>query len=154
MCLTLARSFAIAMFIVVCVYMKVFVNRPNKSTSSVGGEAQNCKTVTRANTALLLISTSMPIHLLANSLIGPSSVIQPPTLVGYKEFDYVNPRFYTDNTLNRYDTNDIASRDSFLCWSAFRTGKPHFAEQTLMAMDDAKDLYVTNFEDKSFGSVC
>lgn len=139
----LMTSFAIGMIVVICVYAKDYRNRHNKTTSSVGGDKDNCAAVTRKNTALLLlinvaatmilgmsntyqqlitslktsdlahmlrkygdsrvgtnspwninkkrngkgkawaawlllVCTSIPIHFLANSMIGPSYIIEPP----------------------------------------------------------------------------
>ncbi|KAH4443851.1 hypothetical protein HBI46_152800 [Parastagonospora nodorum] len=194
----LMSAFAIAMIILVAVFAKNFAQRSNRNTSSVGGEPQSCKTVTRTNTVLLLlinvcatmvlgmsntyqqlvtslkvsdlkhalskfgdsrvgtnspfsinhkkvgkkrawaswfllIITSMPIHFLANSLIGPSYTQELP-----QQIDFVpDTSFVVDNRTyssfaNSYRGDDpqVSSPLSFPCWSAFRTGVAHYAKAT------------------------
>ncbi|KAF2813074.1 uncharacterized protein BDZ99DRAFT_339159, partial [Mytilinidion resinicola] len=144
----LTAVFAIAMIIIMATNANAFRHRPNKNSTSVGGQEQSCKSVQRTNSALLiliniaatmilgmsntyqqmvtslkvgdikyvlskygdtrvgtnspfainhkregrlnswlawvlLISTSLPVHFLANSLIGPSLVYTPPKVVQY-----------------------------------------------------------------------
>lgn len=77
---------------------------------------------------LLLILTSMPVHFLANSLIGPSYIQKLPGIVEYKEtanltssYSYMNSEDYSERINNML---------SFPCWSAFRTGTPHYPKST------------------------
>jgi hypothetical protein len=81
---------------------------------------------------LLLVTTSLPVHFLANSLIGPSTILEPPTTVQYNETSYADMAYN-----NGYATDSVSyimQQNSFVCWSAFRTGKAHFPEalDTLM----------------------
>jgi hypothetical protein len=64
-------AFAIAMLVLVISYAKVFTNRANRNTSSVGGETQSCKDVTHTNTALLLI-----VNICATMVLGMSNTYQ------------------------------------------------------------------------------
>lgn len=41
-----------------------------------------------------------------------------------------------------YDSNTIKGYASFVCWSAFRTGKPHFPE-SLRVLESTRDVYGT-----------
>ncbi|KAJ4366300.1 hypothetical protein N0V83_007936 [Neocucurbitaria cava] len=77
---------------------------------------------------VLLILTSMPVHFLANSLIGPSYIQKLPEIVEYKEtanltssYSYMNSEDYSERIHNMM---------SFPCWSAFRTGTPHYPRST------------------------
>jgi hypothetical protein len=196
----LMTAFAIAMIILVISYSKHFGARANRNTSSVGGDTQSCKDVTRTNTALLLlinvcatmvlgmsntyqqlvtslkisdlkhalskfgdsrvgtnspfsikhkkegrkrawaawvllVVTSMPIHFLANSLIGPSYTQELPKTVQYNAV--ADPSNYTQvnpfrNEQNAYLTSDL----SFPCWSAFRIGTPHYPKSTAVLEND------------------
>lgn len=67
----LMSLFAIAMIIVICVNIKAFAQRNNKFTSSIGGETQDCKTVTHTNTALLFL-----INIAATMVLGCSNTYQ------------------------------------------------------------------------------
>jgi hypothetical protein len=64
-------SFAVAMIMVIAVNRKAFGERVNKYTSPVGGAEQDCKTVTRTNTALLLL-----INVAATMILGMSNTYQ------------------------------------------------------------------------------
>ncbi|KAJ4988130.1 hypothetical protein SVAN01_06382 [Stagonosporopsis vannaccii] len=190
----LMTLFAIGMIILIAIYADHFRDRVNSNTTSVGGDAQSCKAVTKTNTAMLLlinvcatmilgmsntyqqlvtsikitdlkhvlsrygdsrvgtnspfsinqkragrkrswaawtflVLTSMPVHFLANSLIGPSFVQSPPSEVSFHDvanmteiYRGADPMFYTQKSLT-----DVSS---FICWSALRSGKPHFPEST------------------------
>lgn len=174
----LMSLFAVAVLVVICWHAKAFASKMNKYSSSVGGFSQDCKTVTRTNTALLLlinaaatmvlgmsntyqqlvtslriedlkhvlakfgdsrvgtnspmnmnkksegkwgswaawlllVFTSIPVHFLANSLIGPSYTLTPPETVKYNEVSATH--------LVAYSQSD----ETFVCWSAFRTGTAH-----------------------------
>jgi hypothetical protein len=83
----------------------------------------------------LLICTSMPVHFLANSLIGPSYTQELPTFV---TFDAVaNPLNYS-TVSSGYNGGGqyMQSRLSFPCWSAFRTGAPHYARSPKILEND------------------
>ena len=67
----LTGLFAIAMLILICAYSKLFSNRSNKNTTSVGGQTKNCKTVTMTNTACLLL-----INIAATCILGMSNTYQ------------------------------------------------------------------------------
>lgn len=67
----LMTAFAIGMIIVVVAYAKHFAQRSNRNTSSVGGDTQSCKDVTRTNTALLLL-----INVCATMVLGMSNTYQ------------------------------------------------------------------------------
>ncbi|KAF1998651.1 hypothetical protein P154DRAFT_411092, partial [Amniculicola lignicola CBS 123094] len=196
-------TLAIAMLIVIFTHAKTFRDRSNPFSTSVGGDPSSCKSVTRANTVLLLliniaatmilgmsntyqqlvtslkisdlkhmlqkfgdsrvgtnspfsinhkesgkksawaawfllICTSMPVHFLANSLIGPSFILEPPRDVQFNETTYGEVNSYSYSSGTTY----ITDSSSFLCWSAFRTGRAHFA----------KSLYVLGQEDSTYGS--
>lgn len=69
---------------------------------------------------LLLILTSMPVHFLANSLIGPSYVQELPTNIEFQSYNtgtYNRGVVYLNETSSR---ESITSPMSFPCWSAFR----------------------------------
>ncbi|KAF2494005.1 hypothetical protein BU16DRAFT_61800 [Lophium mytilinum] len=181
----LTAMFAIAMIVIMATNAGAFRNRPNRNSTSVGGNEQSCKSVQRTNSALLiiiniaatmvlgmsntyqqmvtslkvgdikyvlskygdtrvgtnspfainhkregklnawlawllLICTSLPVHFLANSLIGPSLVFTPPKAVEYNATTITGYRSYS------YSDNSITAENSFLCWSALRTGISRF----------------------------
>lgn len=92
---------------------------------------------------LLLICTSVPIHFLANSLIGPSYILQPPQTVLYNETSYAemeNMTYYSSSLYSYSSENYIISDHSFICWSAFRTGRAHLPEPPNLLADAANDL--------------
>lgn len=62
---------AFAMVILVACFARFFTQRANRNTSSVGGETQSCKTVTRTNTAFLLL-----INVCATMILGMSNTFQ------------------------------------------------------------------------------
>jgi hypothetical protein len=64
---------------------------------------------------LVLILTSMPVHFLANSLIGPSYAQELPTKIEYQSYD----KGYASGSASGMQT--VTSSMSFPCWSAFRT---------------------------------
>ncbi|KAI9816742.1 MAG: hypothetical protein M1827_001387 [Pycnora praestabilis] len=73
---------------------------------------------------LLLICTSMPIHFLANSVIGPSFYVRPPSEITYTPITSASlPR------VNGYNDPGDAG-----CWTAFRAGRYAFP-------DDFEQLY-------------
>ncbi|KAF2182555.1 hypothetical protein K469DRAFT_476074, partial [Zopfia rhizophila CBS 207.26] len=86
---------------------------------------------------LLLIATSMPVHFLANSLIGPSYILAPPPIVQYNESTWesiADRAFDPGNACLSYDS-------SFVCWSAFRTGKAHFPTSLRVLAEDDDEVY-------------
>jgi hypothetical protein len=78
----------------------------------------------------LLIFTSMPVHFLANSLIGPSYTQELPTVVTFDMMADTQNNYSSIASAYRGDGEEILSRGSFTCWSAFRTGTPHYARST------------------------
>jgi hypothetical protein len=71
---------------------------------------------------LLLIFTSLPVHFLANSIIGPSLVYTPPQTVSYNETSYSD--FRRQGIYHGYlNSQDY---DSIICWSALRTGQSRY----------------------------
>jgi hypothetical protein len=92
----------------------------------------------------LLICTSMPVHFLANSLIGPTYTQELPTIVEFNAVEVQRNTSYYSSYLSSYTKTSGPSLEdsmSFPCWSAFRTGKPHYA----------KESYVLNSDDTVFG---
>jgi hypothetical protein len=79
----------------------------------------------------LLIFTSMPVHFLANSLIGPSYTQELPTIVSWNMTASTQTNRGSLSSID-YTTGDdrMTSSISFTCWSAFRTGTPHLARST------------------------
>ena len=69
---------------------------------------------------ILLISTSMPVHFLANSVVGPSFYIQMPTNISYQMMDAPAVQYYSDNLGTYAGTNPYVSSDDIACWTAFR----------------------------------
>jgi hypothetical protein len=68
----------------------------------------------------LLIFTSMPVHFLANSLIGPSYTQELPEVVEFNPVDLpeLNVTSISELSGGLYLNGDL----SFPCWSAFRYG--------------------------------
>ncbi|KAL8726373.1 MAG: hypothetical protein Q9166_006780 [cf. Caloplaca sp. 2 TL-2023] len=72
---------------------------------------------------LLLIITSLPVHFLANSVIGPSVYYQPPrniTMALVDELGYRQRSSY--NTSSKYGLKKYEEPGDRSCWVAFRTG--------------------------------
>jgi hypothetical protein len=89
---------------------------------------------------LLLITTSLPVHFLANSLIGPSTILEPPAIIQYNETNYAD--MMTHGGVSNYGAVPVAhiyETTSFVCWSAFRTGKAHFPKSSYALMIDESD---------------
>ncbi|KAF2112122.1 hypothetical protein BDV96DRAFT_498668, partial [Lophiotrema nucula] len=86
---------------------------------------------------ILLISTSIPVHFLANSLIGPSYIIQTPTHISYNESSWEAIDDYDFDRGEDY----LSSYGSFVCWSAFRTGVAHFPESLKVLREDDSSAY-------------
>ncbi|OAL47207.1 hypothetical protein IQ07DRAFT_133397 [Pyrenochaeta sp. DS3sAY3a] len=79
---------------------------------------------------VFLILTSMPIHFLANSLIGPSYVQELPDIVEFNEVNNLTWASARYDALGGSYEEVISSDMSFPCWAAFRTGKPHYPQST------------------------
>ncbi|KAL9111596.1 MAG: hypothetical protein Q9187_007910 [Circinaria calcarea] len=73
---------------------------------------------------LLLISTSLPIHFLANSFIGPSLFIKPSRNVEYIPLPFLERRYSNYGYRDEYSDGRVYG---FGCWTAFRTGKYQFS---------------------------
>lgn len=72
----------------------------------------------------LMISTSMPVHLLANSLIGISYSRQMPSNVSFEEVEGdLFKQSYIGQVAAAYGI--VGAGEAFLCWSTFITGVPH-----------------------------
>lgn len=67
----LTTLFAIGMIALIAVYAEHFRDRVNSNTTSVGGDAQSCKVVTKTNTAMLLL-----INVCATMILGMSNTYQ------------------------------------------------------------------------------
>jgi hypothetical protein len=84
----------------------------------------------------LLVVTSMPIHFLANSLIGPSYTQELPKVVEYSTV--ANPSNWTQmKAFADASGASVDARLSYPCWSAFRTGAPHYPKSTLVLDHDS-----------------
>ncbi|KAF1948119.1 hypothetical protein CC80DRAFT_384038, partial [Byssothecium circinans] len=79
---------------------------------------------------ILLVCTSIPIHFLANSLMGPSYVVEPPRTVEYNVTSFQELQWAKPNIYRKKRTT------SFVCWSALRTGHAYFGESTLILQQD------------------
>lgn len=81
-----------------------------------------------------------PVHFLANSLIGPSLILSPPSVI---EFNVVTLNYINDT--NYYTPrSQIALGGSFVCWSAFRTGRAHFPINITSLSGSSDDVYGFN----------
>jgi hypothetical protein len=85
--------------------------------------------------------TSLPVHFLANSLIGPSYTQELPQQINFAPA-YTVPETNSNYTISFSSTyagnNEKVSDDmSFPCWSAFRTGKAHYAKSTAVLSNSA-----------------
>ncbi|OCL07707.1 hypothetical protein AOQ84DRAFT_246597, partial [Glonium stellatum] len=203
----LTTVFAIAIVVVCIINMKLFYERPNWHSTSIGGETKSCKSVARTNTALLLIiniaatmvlgmsntyqqlvtslkmgdikwvlqkhgdsrvgtnspfsinkkregrisswlawllliCTSMPVHFLANSLIGPSLILSPPSVADFNATSEANAVEYFAG-----DGHYLQDQASFVCWSAFRTGAAHFPRSGASLSQDGDSVYDFNIGD-------
>ncbi|KAL1801259.1 hypothetical protein ACET3X_001601 [Alternaria dauci] len=70
----------------------------------------------------LLIFTSMPVHFLANSLIGPSYTQELPEVIEFNPLDRLEISTNFIATLGA--KNYLSGDTSFPCWSAFRKSVP------------------------------
>lgn len=86
---------------------------------------------------LFLVCTSLPIHFLANSLIGPSYILQPPVTVQYNESSWESIDDYSWD----HGEDMISSYGSFVCWSAFRAGQAHFPRSVNVLSADEVSVY-------------
>lgn len=80
------------------------------------------------------IESSLPVHFLANSLIGPSTILEPPMTVQYNETSWSEFGPYGSRLSDSMEW--IADSSSYVCWSAFRAGKAHFPESSELLMND------------------
>ncbi|KAI4137652.1 MAG: hypothetical protein L6R39_007171 [Caloplaca ligustica] len=72
---------------------------------------------------LLLIATSLPIHFLANSVIGPSVYHVPPQNITYSPVDTLDPsQLSSYNSSLRHGLVLMETPGDRACWLAFRTG--------------------------------
>ncbi|KAL9600559.1 MAG: hypothetical protein Q9219_003105 [cf. Caloplaca sp. 3 TL-2023] len=80
---------------------------------------------------ILLIATSLPVHFLANSVIGPSVYFQPPTNITFaavEELGYSQRAHY--NSSLQYDMKHYEEPGDRACWLAFRTGLYSVSQST------------------------
>ncbi|KAL2071138.1 hypothetical protein VTL71DRAFT_12373 [Oculimacula yallundae] len=71
----------------------------------------------------LLILTSIPVHFLANSVIGPSFYIRMPSTITYTEVGSdISALHTTSGVGSKYGSDDTG------CWTAFRSGSYMLAE--------------------------
>ncbi|KAF2471017.1 uncharacterized protein BDR25DRAFT_173588, partial [Lindgomyces ingoldianus] len=85
----------------------------------------------------LLICTSLPIHFLANSLIGPSYILEPPISIEFNETTFKG----LTGTYSYGGSDYISNPGSFVCWSAFRTGQAHFPVSLMVLGEDDSTSY-------------
>ncbi|KAF3002487.1 hypothetical protein E8E13_005808 [Curvularia kusanoi] len=76
---------------------------------------------------IFLVLTSMPVHFLANSLIGPSFIQTLPQEISFHEVANMTSSKEFGNGINK-----LVDPSSFICWSALKTGKPHFPGETFL----------------------
>lgn len=92
----------------------------------------------------LLIATSIPVHFLANSVIGPSFYIHPPSNVTYTTMDQPYnisaSIYYSDFAGVSQINNQRTSSGDSACWTAFR------ANQYVLPVDFSyfAEIYETN----------
>ncbi|KAF2820592.1 hypothetical protein CC86DRAFT_250740, partial [Ophiobolus disseminans] len=84
----------------------------------------------------LLILTSMPVHFLANSLIGPSYTQELPQIVEWRPLATV--KYDSVTYADREGGFSVTDSVSFPCWSALRygSGTPHYPRRTDVLMRD------------------
>lgn len=83
----------------------------------------------------LLISTSLPVHFLANSLIGPSYTQELPANI-----EFVSEKINGQISRNKIDGVLIDDWKSFPCWSAFKTGRPHYPISSDILKEDGGEF--------------
>ncbi|KAL8754967.1 MAG: hypothetical protein Q9199_003976 [Rusavskia elegans] len=154
--------FAFIMSIICIVYLKDLNRRPNRNSTSVGGKAVGTNSPFNINHKqhgkvqawlqwTLLIGTSLPVHFLANSVIGPSVYHQPPSDITFKPVTELS-----SSDLSSYDT--LVRYSYFLgsekpgdraCWLAFRTGSYSISQSRAKS----EYLYASELNDWSHDSV-
>ncbi|KAL8802277.1 MAG: hypothetical protein Q9182_003929 [Xanthomendoza sp. 2 TL-2023] len=99
---------------------------------------------------ILLIGTSLPVHFLANSVIGPTVYFQPPTNITsslVEKLDYTKSSTYGRNLRSGLRENEKPGDRS--CWVAFRTG--HYTiSQSRKGLDDGLSSELTSWQFNSF----
>jgi|SRR5690242_11234129 len=83
----------------------------------------------------------------ANSLIGPSFVQSPPSEISFHDVANMTEVFRGADSMF-YTQKSLTDPSSFICWSALRTGKPHFPQSTYV-LKATNDVYGAN--DGKFG---
>ncbi|KAL8924807.1 MAG: hypothetical protein Q9172_002522 [Xanthocarpia lactea] len=81
---------------------------------------------------ILLVGTSIPVHFLANSVIGPSVYFQPPTNITFEALEELSSSDHSsyDSSLG-YDLHGSEIPGDRACWIAFRTGKYSISQSPL-----------------------
>jgi len=86
---------------------------------------QKGKFVALMSWGFFLIATSLPIHLLANSIVGPSFVIEPVDAI--YEFGPAGSNYssnsYASNNYHLFDDGNTVRMDAAACWLTMVTGK-------------------------------
>lgn len=89
---------------------------------------------------ILLIATSLPVHFLANSVIGPTVYFQPPTNITFypvEELGYRQRSSY--NSSLSYGLKRDEEVGDRACWLAFRTGKYSITQSEIDGPSDIID---------------
>ncbi|KAL8714240.1 MAG: hypothetical protein Q9220_001969 [cf. Caloplaca sp. 1 TL-2023] len=90
---------------------------------------------------LLLISTSLPVHFLANSVIGPSVYFQPPNNITFQEVPELGSMQVSHyNSSIEYGLKKYEEVSDRACWLAFRTGKYSITQSPNIDHDIAEEL--------------
>jgi hypothetical protein len=89
---------------------------------------------------LLLITTSLPVHFLANSLIGPSTILEPPATIQYDKVQNAGMSSFVPSDFDEDAPAQLIESGAFVCWSAFRTGQAHFPK-SLVALTADDSIY-------------
>ncbi|KAL8669565.1 MAG: hypothetical protein Q9168_005847 [Polycauliona sp. 1 TL-2023] len=73
---------------------------------------------------LLLIATSLPVHFLANSVIGPTTFHHPPTDITFNPVPELSSSAQSqyNSSVSYHDILDSEAPGDRACWLAFRTG--------------------------------
>ncbi|KAL8651310.1 MAG: hypothetical protein Q9226_004760 [Calogaya cf. arnoldii] len=105
----------------------------------------------------LLIGTSLPVHFLANSVIGPSVYHQPPNEITFKSVIELDP-----SDIRSYKTH-VDAREGLLgneypgdraCWLAFRTGSYSISQSPTGSRPDGSEYrYASELEDWQYNTV-
>ncbi|KAF2627644.1 hypothetical protein BU25DRAFT_440024 [Macroventuria anomochaeta] len=91
-----------------------------------------------------LVLTSMPVHFLGRCLLGHNEQILPNEVLFH---DVANmAAMYYGTSSNYYSQRSLNEYASFVCWSALRTGQPHFPGNTHV-LEAGQDTYSADSSD-------